>query len=219
MNSSRSRITSPRAMGWNVAVGSAAIPNTKGLLLAWDPVHQKEAWRVEYLGPWNGGVLTTAGNLVVQGDAAGNVNVYRADSGEKLWSMSAQSAVMGGPSTYEVNGEQYIAVMAGWGGAFPLIEGKEAARSGNLRNVSRVLVFKVGGTASFRASARAEAGAQPARGDRRCGHRRRRPSGCSRSTAASAMAKTRSAAAWCRICARPISSATISGTRSCSTAR
>ena len=139
----------PSPMGWNVGVGSAAIPDTKGRLLAWDPVHQKEAWHVQYLGPWNGGVLTTAGNLVVQGDAAGSLNVFRADSGEKLWSMSVQSAVMGGPSTYEVNGEQYIAVMAGWGGAFPLLEGKEAARSGNLRNLSRVLVFKVGGTAQL----------------------------------------------------------------------
>ena len=139
----------PSSMGWNVAVGSASIPDTKGRLLAWDPVHQKEAWHVEYLGPWNGGVLTTAGNLVVQGDAAGSLNVFRADSGEKLWSMSVQSAVMGGPSTYEVNGEQYIAVMAGWGGAFPLLEGKESARSGNLRNLSRVLVFKVGGTATL----------------------------------------------------------------------
>jgi alcohol dehydrogenase (cytochrome c)/quinohemoprotein ethanol dehydrogenase len=143
----------PSPLGWNVAVGSAAIPNTKGFLLAWDPVAQKAVWRVDYLGPWNGGVLTTAGNLVAQGDAAGNVNVYRADSGEKLWSMSAQTAVMAGPAAYEVNGEQYIAVMAGWGGGFPLMEGKEAAKSGNLRNVSRVLVFKVGGTATLPALA------------------------------------------------------------------
>ena len=149
MNSFRSTITSPPPWAGTSRVGSAAIPDTKGRLLAWDPVHQKEAWHVEYLGPWNGGVLTTAGNLVVQGDAAGSLNVFRADSGEKLWSMPVQSAVMGGPSTYEVNGEQYIAVMAGWGGAFPLLEGKEAARSGNLRNLSRVLVFKVGGTAQL----------------------------------------------------------------------
>jgi quinohemoprotein ethanol dehydrogenase len=139
----------PSAVGWNVGVASAAIPDTKGRLLAWDPVHQKEAWHVEYLGPWNGGVLTSAGNLVVQGDAAGSLNVFRADSGERLWSISVQSAVMGGPSMYEVDGEQYIAVMAGWGGAFPLLEGKESARSGNLRNLSRVLVFKVGGTAQL----------------------------------------------------------------------
>jgi alcohol dehydrogenase (cytochrome c)/quinohemoprotein ethanol dehydrogenase len=139
----------PSPVGWNVGVGSAATPGTKGYLLAWDPVAQKEVWRVSYLGPWNGGVLTTAGNLVVQGDAAGGFNVYRADSGEKLWSISAQTAVMAGPATYEVNGEQYIVVMAGWGGGFPLMEGKESARSGNLRNVSRVLAFKVGGTAQL----------------------------------------------------------------------
>jgi len=139
----------PSAMGWNLGVAAASTPGVKGRLLAWDPVHQKEAWRVEYLGPWNGGVLTTAGNLVAQGDAAGNFNVYRADSGEKLWSMSAQSAVMAGPMSYEVNGEQYIAVMSGWGGGYPLMQGKDSAKSGNLRNVSRVLVFKVGGAATL----------------------------------------------------------------------
>ena len=143
----------PSTMGWNLGVAAASTPGVKGRLLAWDPVHQKEAWRVEYLGPWNGGVLTTAGNLVAQGDAAGNFNVYRADSGEKLWSMSAQSAVMAGPSTYEINGEQYIAVMSGWGGGYPLMQGKDSAKSGNLRNVSRVLVFKVGGTATLPALA------------------------------------------------------------------
>jgi alcohol dehydrogenase (cytochrome c)/quinohemoprotein ethanol dehydrogenase len=143
----------PSPTGWNIGVAATSTPGVKGRLLAWDPVHQKEAWRVEYLGPWNGGVLTTAGNLVAQGDAAGNFNVYRADSGEKLWSMSAQSAVMAGPMTYEVNGEQYIAVMSGWGGGYPLMQGKDAAKSGNLHNVSRVLVFKVGGTATLPALA------------------------------------------------------------------
>jgi quinohemoprotein ethanol dehydrogenase len=96
----------PSPMGQDVGVGTASTPGTTDSLLAWDPVAQKERWHVNYLGPWNGGVLTTAGNLVMQGDAAGNFNVYRADSGEKLWSMSAQTAVMGGPVTYEVNGER-----------------------------------------------------------------------------------------------------------------
>jgi alcohol dehydrogenase (cytochrome c)/quinohemoprotein ethanol dehydrogenase len=134
-------------VGWNLGVDVAGTPGAKaGFLLAWDPVHQREAWRVNYRGPWNGGVLTTAGNLVAQGDAAGNFNVYRADTGEKLWSMFVQSALMGGPVTYEVDGEQYIAVLSGWGSAFSLQAGKVAAASGNLRNVSRVLAFKVGGT-------------------------------------------------------------------------
>ena len=137
----------PSPLGWNIAVATVNTPGATGWLIAWDPVRRKEAWRVGYPGPWNGGTLTTAGNLVVQGDASGSFNVYRADNGEKLWSTPAQSAVMAGPMTYEVKGEQYIAVLSGWGGAYPLAAGKEAGKSGNLRNVSRVLVFKVGGTA------------------------------------------------------------------------
>jgi len=92
---------------------------------------------------WNGGILTSAGNLVIQGNAVGDVAAYRADSGEKLWSMFAQSPVMAAPITYEVDGEQYIAVLSGWGGAYPLLQGRTSDKSGNERNVSRLLVFKL----------------------------------------------------------------------------
>jgi quinohemoprotein ethanol dehydrogenase len=135
-------------LGWNLGVALASLTaQDEGFLLAWDPAHQREAWRVAYKGPWNGGVVTTAGNIVAQGDAAGNFNVYRADSGVKLWSMFAQSGIIAAPSTFEVGGEQYIAVLSGWGGSYALSGGKAAAMSGNLRNVSRLLVFKLGGTA------------------------------------------------------------------------
>src|ERR1700730_950042 len=140
--------TSP--IGWNLGVdvaGTSAL--NKGYLLAWDPVKQREVWRVNYRGPWNGGVVTTAGNIVAEGDAAGNFNVYRADTGQKLWSMDAQSAMMGGPITYEIDGEQYIAVLSGWGAGFSLQAGTPAGQSGNLRNVSRVLAFKIGGKAAL----------------------------------------------------------------------
>ena len=56
-----------------------------GRLIAWDPVKQKEAWRAEYVAPWNGGTLTTAGNLVFQGTADGRFIAYNATTGEKLW--------------------------------------------------------------------------------------------------------------------------------------
>src|ERR1700730_11319895 len=136
--------------GWNLGVGVAGTPGLKkGFLLAWDPVKQKEVWRVNYRGPWNGGVVTTAGNIVAQGNAAGEFGVYRADTGQKLWSMDAQSAMMGGPMTYAVDAEQYIAVLSGWGSAFSLQAGRIANQSGNLRNVSRVLVFKLGGAATL----------------------------------------------------------------------
>jgi quinohemoprotein ethanol dehydrogenase len=137
-------------IGWNLGVAPAALTSqNEGFLLAWDPVRQREAWRVTYRGPWNGGVVTTAGNIVAQGDASGNFNVYRADNGEKLWSMFAQSGIIAAPSTYEVGGEQYIAVLSGWGGSYALSGGKAAAMSGNLRNVSRLLVFKLGGGATL----------------------------------------------------------------------
>jgi quinohemoprotein ethanol dehydrogenase len=133
------------SLGWNLGVAPSALSSqNEGFLLAWDPVHQREAWRVAYKGPWNGGVVTTAGNIVAQGDAAGNFNVYRADNGEKLWSMFVQSGIIAAPSTFEVAGEQYIAVLSGWGGSYALSGGKAAAMSGNLRNVSRLLVFKLG---------------------------------------------------------------------------
>ncbi|HTR16364.1 MAG TPA: PQQ-dependent dehydrogenase, methanol/ethanol family [Acetobacteraceae bacterium] len=137
--------------GWNLATDSGAAPDykVKGYLQAWDPVHQKEVWRADHKGPWNGGTLATAGNIVAQGTAAGEFVVYRADTGEKLWSTDAQTAVIAPPMTYTVDGEQYIAVLAGWGGAFPLMEGVQSLASGNLRNISRLLVFKVGGTATL----------------------------------------------------------------------
>ena len=104
---------------WNLGIFPGIMPNVKGYLLAWDPVNQKEAWRGNYLGPWNGGILTTAGNLVVQGNATGALAAYRADTGEKVWSASTQSPVIAAPITYQVDGEQYIAVLAGWGGIYP----------------------------------------------------------------------------------------------------
>ena len=121
----------PLPMGWNIATATTNLPNVKGYLIAWDPVRQKEVWRANYRGPWNGGILTSAGNLVVQGSAAGDISAYRADSGEKLWSMFAQSPVMAAPITYEVDGEQYIAVLSGWGGAYPLLQGQQSLKSGN----------------------------------------------------------------------------------------
>ena len=168
------------------------MPNVKGYLIAWDPVNQKEVWRANYLGPWNGGVLTTAGNLVIQGNAAGDFSAYRADSGKKLWSMFAQSPVMAAPVTYEIDGEQYIAVLSGWGGAYPFLQGKQSDKSGNERNVSRMLVFKLGAKGQSAApAARGEAGHRSAachggRGNSGCRERR-----CSIATAAFAMAKPR----------------------------
>ena len=130
-------------------IKKAILDTVKGKLVAWDPVQQKQAWAIERPGPWNGGVLSTAGNLAFEGTASGNFEAYRADTGAKLWSFPAQTGVMAGPITYSVNGEQYVAVLAGWGGVFPLATGEVSFKSGRVRNISRMLVFKLGGTASL----------------------------------------------------------------------
>ncbi len=115
----------------------------RGRLLAWDPATQEEAWRVEHRGPWNGGMLSTAGNLVFQGTADGKLVAYRADTGEALWSYPTQTGVVAAPITYELDGEQYVSVAVGWGGAFALVFG-EFVQAESMPNVSRVLTFKLG---------------------------------------------------------------------------
>jgi len=131
------------------AIKKAILDSVKGKLVAWNPIQQKQAWAVERPGPWNGGTLATAGNLVFEGTASGRFEAYRADTGEKVWSFDAQTGVMAGPVTYSVKGEQYVAVLAGWGGVFPLVAGEVAFKSGRVRNVSRVLAFKLEGKAKL----------------------------------------------------------------------
>jgi quinohemoprotein ethanol dehydrogenase len=128
-------------------IKNAILDSVKGRLVAWNPLEQKEAWGIERPGPWNGGTLATAGNLVFEGTANGRFEAYRADSGEKIWSFDAQTGVMAGPVTYTVNGEQYIAVLAGWGGVFPMVAGEVSFKSGRVRNISRMLAFKLDGEA------------------------------------------------------------------------
>jgi PQQ-dependent dehydrogenase (methanol/ethanol family) len=130
-------------------IKKAILGTVKGKLVAWDPVQEKAAWTVDRPGPWNGGTLATAGNLVFEGTAGGNFEAYRADNGLKLWSFAAQTGVMAGPVTYASGGEQYVAVLAGWGGVFPLAAGEVSFASGRVRNISRVLVFKLGGKAGL----------------------------------------------------------------------
>jgi mono/diheme cytochrome c family protein len=126
----------------------AVLAMTRGHIAAWDPVAQREVWRVQHPGIWNGGLLSTAGNLLFQGNANGEFAAYRADNGDKLWSMPVQTGVVAAPVTYLAGGQQYVTVMAGWGGVAALAGGEIAARAG-VRNVSRVLTFRLGGEAEL----------------------------------------------------------------------
>jgi quinohemoprotein ethanol dehydrogenase len=151
-----------RELAWNTGdeFNSGALPqdphvkaqiigSLKGQLEAWDPIARKAAWHVELGHPWNGGVLSTAGNLVFQGTGMGEFVAYRADTGERLWAAATQAGVLAAPISYELDGEQYVAVEVGWGGAFGLAAGELARASHIASNQPRVLVFKLGGTAQL----------------------------------------------------------------------
>jgi len=118
---------------------AAKLPPEGGTLVAWDPVKQQSRWIVRQETGWNGGVLATAGGLVF-GGADRTFNAYDSRSGEKLWSQPTAAVVMAGPATYEIDGEQYVAVSVGYGGSNAVIGGRYPRRPG------RLYVYKLGGT-------------------------------------------------------------------------
>jgi len=132
--------------GWNTGMIINAVPPTSkpfGRLIAWDPVRQREAWRVEHVSPWNGGTLTTAGNLVFQGTADGRLVAYDAKVGKKLWEAPTGTGVMAAPSTYLVDGKQYVSVAVGWGGAYGVSQ-----RTSDKVGPGTVFTYALGGKAA-----------------------------------------------------------------------
>ncbi|HEX7711400.1 MAG TPA: PQQ-dependent dehydrogenase, methanol/ethanol family [Sphingomonadaceae bacterium] len=117
-----------------------AVATEKGYLLAWNPATHSEAWRIPYPTPGSGGVLTTAGNLLIQGTIEKELAIYRADNGKKLWSMNIDQAPVAGPITYMIDGVQYIAINAGWGGS-PVMN---LNKNGPFRTATaKLLVFRL----------------------------------------------------------------------------
>ncbi len=143
---------------WNIGIDTlaTALPDgdaarkaikamMKGHLIAWDPVAQKPRWTVEHPYFWNAGVLATAGDLVFQGSAEGEFVAYNAKNGTKVWSYKTNNGIIAAPSTYSIDGEQYIALMVGYGGAAPLAA--NVFLPDRPRLPGRLIVFKLGGTA------------------------------------------------------------------------
>jgi len=119
-------------------------PPFEGQLIAWDPVAQAAAWRIRQPGIYNGGVLSTAGKLVFHGDGDGYFYAHAADSGAELLKLFLGTGVIAPPITYQLDGTQYIALLAGFGGpVFNTMEDSMAAT--RYANNGRLLVFKLDG--------------------------------------------------------------------------
>ena len=139
-NSAQQRRNMPELRAQLMAQATA---EEKGYLLAWNPATQTEAWRVPYAHPGSGGVLATAGNLLIQGTIDKTLAIYAADTGAKLWEMGIDQAPVAGPITYMIDGVQYIAINAGWGGS-PVYN---LNNDGPFRTASaKLLVFRLDAT-------------------------------------------------------------------------
>ncbi|MEL0454698.1 PQQ-dependent dehydrogenase, methanol/ethanol family [Flavobacteriaceae bacterium SZ-1-7] len=135
-------------VGWNLAIGSVdSRPTIKdkkatisGKLMAWDPIKQKQVWSVKQDNIWNGGLLTTASNLVFQGTADGKLTAYNGINGQLLWEANLQTGILAPPITYLVDGVQYITVITGWGGGYGMKN-----KHTNLVLPGTIYTFKIGG--------------------------------------------------------------------------
>jgi PQQ-dependent dehydrogenase (methanol/ethanol family) len=134
----------------NFYTGQGDRSRFKGELIAWDPIQQKTRWQHTVGLPQNGGVLSTAGNLVFQGTSSGELHAYQADSGKPLWSSDTDSGVYAAPSTVEIDGEQLLLVATGSGTASAILTYPRLG--GKTRGPSRLLAFKLGGKAVLPAS-------------------------------------------------------------------
>ncbi len=114
-----------------------------GSLKAIDPVSGEVKWEYRNEAPLWSGVMTTAGGLVFTGTPEGHLKAFNDENGEELWSFQTGSGVVGQPITWEMDGEQFVAVASGWGGAVPLWGGEVAKKVNYLNQGGIVWVFKV----------------------------------------------------------------------------
>jgi alcohol dehydrogenase (cytochrome c) len=114
-----------------------------GALRAIDPKTGKIVWEVPNNAPLWGGVLTTAGNLVFWGTPEGFLKAADAKTGKVVWEYQTGTGIVAPPVSWESNGEQFISVVTGWGGAVPLWGGDVAKKVNYLEQGGSVMVFKL----------------------------------------------------------------------------
>ncbi len=118
-------------------------PDYIGSLKAIDPATGRTVWEYRNRAPLWGGVLATAGGLVFAGTPEGFLKAFDAATGEELWSFQTGSGVVGSPITWEQDGEQWVSVVSGWGGAVPLWGGEVARSVAHITQGGMVWTFRV----------------------------------------------------------------------------
>jgi len=114
-----------------------------GSLKAIDPTTGDVKWEYKNKAPLWGGVLTTAGGLVFTGTPEGFLKAFDDETGEELWKFQTGTGIVSSPITWEQDGEQFITIVAGWGGAVPLWGGEVAKFVSYLNQGGSVWTFKI----------------------------------------------------------------------------
>ena len=139
-------------MAWAYEYPKGTIAYTQtldgGSLVAWDPVAAEPAWIVPFPQAFNGGTLSTDGGLVFQGNKRGEFVAYDATTGERVWSQRLVGDAAAAPMTYELDGEQYVSVLSGWGNVSMMIYGA-ALEKPVTQEPGRIVTFKLGGEAEL----------------------------------------------------------------------
>ena len=114
-----------------------------GALRAVDPTNGKIVWEaLEHMPLW-AGTLTTKGGLVITGTSDGYVKAFDAKNGKELWKFQTGSGVVSVPITWQMDGEQYVGIQSGYGGAVPLWGGDMAELTKQVTQGGSMWVFKL----------------------------------------------------------------------------
>lgn len=141
--------------GWNTGIEFGRLlmllgehpdmPAPKGYLTAFDPLTGKTHWTQQHGTHWNGGTLSTEAGLIFQGNGDGYFVAYDAETGKELWKVNTYTSIIAPPITYAVDGEQYVAIQVGSGGA-SIVEGAAGMpASAKYGNFGQTMVFKLNG--------------------------------------------------------------------------
>lgn len=114
-----------------------------GTLRALDPRTGKIVWDHKETFPFWAGTLSTAGGLLFTGTSDGYVKAFDAKTGKELWKFQTGSGIVSSPVTWEQDGEQYIGLASGYGGAVPLWGGDMAQLTKQVNQGGSFWVFKL----------------------------------------------------------------------------